>query len=132
KDDMLEANRVVLGHTIRRIDGEVSDDSTVTGEVVVAAGATIVKSIVRGPVVIGTGTQIENAYVGPFTSIGDGCRIEDCEIEQSIVMNNSIVRNIPLRISDSLIGKEVIVERRQELPHTVKLLLGDHAQVGFA
>lgn len=132
KDDLLEANRVILATIARRIDGDVSADSTVSGEVVIAPGASIVKSVIRGPAVIGAGTRIENAFVGPFTSIGDGCEIRDCEIEHSIVMDHSIVRNISLRISDSLIGKEVTVERREELPHTLKLLLGDHAQVGLA
>lgn len=131
KDDMLEANRVVLGGIRRQVDGEVDSDSTVTGDVIIATGARLIKSVIRGPAVIGAGTRIENAFIGPFTSIGDGCEIIDCEIEHSIVMNNSIVRNIGLRISDSLIGKEVIVDRQEKLPRTVKLLLGDHAQVGL-
>jgi len=131
KDDMLEANRVVLSTVTGRIDGCVDAGSTVAGEVVVEEGARIVKSTVRGPVVIGAGTRVENAFVGPFTAIGDRCEIVDCEIEHSIVMNDSTVRNIQLRISDSLIGKEVVVERREEMPRTIKLLLGDHAQVGL-
>ncbi|HYH11302.1 MAG TPA: glucose-1-phosphate thymidylyltransferase [Thermomicrobiales bacterium] len=131
KDDMLEANRVVLSTIQRRIDGHVDGNSSVVGEVVVDAGARIVNSSVRGPVVIGAGARIENAFIGPFTAIGDRCEILDCEIEHSIVMCDSAVRNIHLRISDSLIGKEVVVERRDDMPRTVKLLLGDHAQVGL-
>jgi glucose-1-phosphate thymidylyltransferase len=131
KDDMLEANRVVLGTVERRIDGLVEGESSLVGEVVVEAGARIINSTVRGPAVIGADAWIENAFIGPFTAIGDRCRITDCEIEHSIVMCDSVVRDIGPRISDSLIGKEVIVERRQEMPHTVKLLLGDHAQVGL-
>ena len=131
KDDMLEANRVVLSMTKRAISGSIDEQSYVVGDVVVAEGAHIVNSAVRGPVVIGAGTRIENAFVGPFTAIGDRCEIVDCEIEHSIVMNDSVVRNIRPRISDSLIGKEVVVERREEMPRTIKLLLGDHAQVGL-
>ncbi len=131
KDDMLEANRVVLSTVSRRIDGCVDEDSTVVGDVVVEAGAQIINSAVRGPAIIGTDARVENAFVGPFTAIGDRCEIIDCEIEHSIVMNDSSVRHIRLRISDSLIGKEVIVERREEMPRTIKLLLGDHAQVGL-
>jgi glucose-1-phosphate thymidylyltransferase len=103
----------------------------VVGEVVVDAGAIIVNSAVRGPVVIGAGARIENAFVGPFTAIGDRCQIVNCEIEHSIVMCDSVVRNIGPRISDSLIGKEVVVERRETMPHTITLMLGDHAQVGL-
>lgn len=131
KDDMLEANRVVLSMVHRRIDGAVDSGSIVVGDVVVEEGAVIVNSAVRGPVVIGSGARIENAFIGPFTAIGDRCQIVDCELEHSIVMSDSVVRNIRPRISDSLIGTEVIVERREEMPRTIKLLLGDHAQVGL-
>jgi glucose-1-phosphate thymidylyltransferase len=131
KDDMLEANRVVLGTVQGRIEGTVDAPSTVVGEVVVEAGASIVNSAVRGPAVIGAGARIENAFIGPFTAIGDRCRIVNCEIEHSIVMCDSVVRNVGPRISDSLIGKEVVVERRESMPHTITLMLGDHAQVGL-
>jgi glucose-1-phosphate thymidylyltransferase len=131
KDDMLEANRLVLGMTTRRIDGDVDADSTIVGDVVIERGARIIHSSLRGPAVIGAGARIENAFVGPFTAIGERCEIVDCEIEHSIVMCDSALRNIRPRISDSLIGKEVVVERHDDMPRTVKLLLGDHAQVGL-
>jgi glucose-1-phosphate thymidylyltransferase len=131
KDDMLEANRVVLSMVERRIEGAVDATSTVVGDVVIVAGANIINSRVRGPVVIGAGATVENAFVGPFTAIGDRCEIRNCEIEHSIVMNDSVVCNIGPRISESLIGKEVVVERREEMPRTITLMLGDHAQVGL-
>ena len=55
KDDMLEANRLILGSLQRRIDGDVDADSTLIGPVVVEAGASIAASTVRGPAVIGAG-----------------------------------------------------------------------------
>lgn len=131
KDDMLEANRVVLSMVTRRICGDVDSGSSVVGEVVVEEGARIINSTVRGPAVIGASARIENAFVGPCTAIGDRCEIVDCEIEHSIVMDDSTLRNIRFRISDSLIGREVLVERREDMPRTVRLLLGDHAQVGL-
>jgi glucose-1-phosphate thymidylyltransferase len=131
KDDMLHANRVVLGTVRRDIRGEVDSESAIVGNVIIEQGAQIIGSTVRGPVVIGTGARIENAFVGPFTTIGDRCQIIDCEIEHSIVMSDSIVRSIGIRVSDSLIGKEVVVERLERRPRAVKLLLGDHAQVGL-
>ena len=131
KDDMLEANRVVLSTIERRIDGVIDERSTVSGEVVVEPGAEIVNSTVRGPAVLGAGAWIENAFIGPFTAIGDRCRIVNCEIEHSIVMCDSEVRDIGPRISESLIGKEVVVERREQMPHTITLMLGDHARVGL-
>ncbi len=66
-----------------------------------------VDSLVRGPVVIGAGARLENAFVGPYTSIGERCLIERCEIENSIVLADAEIRDIPLRIDGSLVGRNV-------------------------
>src|SRR6185436_7761939 len=69
-EDMLEANRLILDTTDRRIDGKV----------VIEAGAVVERSVVRGPVVIGPDARIVHAYVGPFTSIGPRAEVRDSEI----------------------------------------------------
>src|SRR5207245_922562 len=56
KDDMLEANRVVLDTMDHRIEGEVDDATRIEGRVVIEAGAKIVASKIRGPAIIGRGT----------------------------------------------------------------------------
>ena len=129
KDDMLEANRLVLGSLRRRVEGNVDANSTLIGPVVIEAGASIVGSTVCGPAVIGPGTIVRDAYVGPFTAIGPDCEITSCEIEQSIVLERSILRNVERRIADSLIGREVVVERSPQRPQAIRLLLGDHSHV---
>lgn len=129
KDDMLEANRLVLGTLQRRIDGEVDADSTLIGPVVVEAGASIEASTIRGPAVIGANTSIRDAYVGPFSAIGPDCELVSCEIEHSIVLSGSVIRNVERRIADSLIGREVVVERSPLRPQAIRLLLGDHSRV---
>ncbi len=131
KDDMLEANRVVLSTIKRRIDGEVDPVSHIVGDVIIEAGAVVIDSTVRGPAIIGAGARIENTFIGPFTAIGDRCELVRCEIEHSIVLRDSAIRNISARISDSLIGKEVVVEHTDQKPHALRLLLGDHSQVGI-
>ncbi len=132
KDDMLEANRVVLSTIKRRIDGEVDAISHIVGDVIIEAGAVVIDSTVRGPAVIGAGARIEKTFIGPFTAIGDRCELLLCEIEHSIVLRDSAIRHISARISDSLIGKEVVVEHTDQKPHALRLLLGDHSQVGIA
>jgi glucose-1-phosphate thymidylyltransferase len=127
--DMLEANRLVLGSLVRRIDGSVDADSTLVGPVVIEAGASIEASTVRGPAIIGSGTSVKDAYVGPFTSIGPDCVLSGCEIEHSIVLARSVIRNVERRIADSLIGREVVVERSPLRPQAIRLLLGDHSRV---
>jgi glucose-1-phosphate thymidylyltransferase len=115
----------------RNVSGSVDDRSFIVGDVVIEAGATVSDSTVRGPAIIGAGAVLENAYVGPFTAIGERCLLSNCEVEHSIVLSDSIIRNIDERISDSLIGKEVVVEKTNLKPQGVRLMLGDHAHVGF-
>jgi glucose-1-phosphate thymidylyltransferase len=129
KDDMLEANRLVLNLLQGRIEGIVDPDSTLVGPVVVEEGARISGSTIRGPAVIGAGTTVRDAYVGPFTAIGPGCLLESCEIENSIMLACSTVRRVERRIADSLIGREVVIERSPLKPQAIRLLLGDHSRV---
>src|SRR6478736_1354145 len=46
--DMLEANRLVLEELETSLEGEIDEDSRVEGRVVLAAGASLVRSVVRG------------------------------------------------------------------------------------
>ncbi len=128
KDELLEANRIVLGGLARRIDGEVDNDSIIVGEVVVEAGARVVGSQVRGPAIIGAEAVVEDAYVGPFTSVGDGCRLARTEVEYSVLMGGCDVSDIP-RIEGSLLGREVTIRPAARRPAAYKFHLGDHSVV---
>ena len=88
-------------------------------------------SVVRGPSIIGERTRIVNSYVGPFTSIYHDVEIEDSEIERSIVLEESVIRDIPARIQDSLIGRNVNLTRSPIKPKAYKLTLADHSQIGI-
>jgi len=129
-EDMLEANRLVLLEMSRRIDGKVAEDCTVQGNVVVEEGAEVVGSTLRGPLIIGRGSLIQNTYVGPFTAIGPRCTIRDSEIEHTIVMERSQIIDVPYRVEDSLIGRDVTLKRSKAKPKAYNLMLGDHSQVG--
>jgi glucose-1-phosphate thymidylyltransferase len=125
---LLEANRLLLERVESRVDGEVDDESSLDGRVVVEAGARIVGSRIRGPVVIGAGTLVEHSFVGPFTAIGDGCEVRHSEIEHSVVLERSRIVDIP-RIEDSLIGKEVEVTRSKTRPRALRIMVGDHCKI---
>ena len=131
-EDMLEANRIVLDGLEPRNEGVVSADSQVIGKVVIEAGAQIVNSVIRGPAIIGERSRIENSYVGPFTSIYYGVEIKNSEIEHSIVLENSKILDAPVRIEDSLIGKDVLIHRTPTMPKALRLMLGDHSEVDLA
>jgi glucose-1-phosphate thymidylyltransferase len=132
-EDMLEANRIVLDTLEgRRDEALVSEGSSIEGRVALAAGVEIVDSVLRGPVVVGAGARIENAFVGPYTSIGDRCVLHGCEIENSIVLADSRIRDIPRRIDGSLIGRNVKIERTDLKPKAYRFMVGDNSEVGIA
>src|SRR5439155_23884616 len=110
-EDMLEANRLILDTLERRLDGQIDRESRVEGKVVIEAGAIVERSVIRGPVVIGAGARIVHAYVGPFTSIGPGAEIRDSEVEHSIVLEGSVIRDLANRVEDSLIGRNCKIIR---------------------
>ena len=131
REDMLEANDLVLEEIDYVVEGYVDRDSQVGRRVTVQRGAEIVNSVVRGPSIIGENARIVNSYVGPFTSIGHDVIVENSEIEHSMVLENSRIQNIGSRIQDSLIGRNVIITRSPIKPKAHKLTLGDNSQVGI-
>jgi len=125
--DILEANRMILDDLTDRVDGEVDSKSRVEFKVVVEKGARIVNSTVRGPAVIGKNARVINSYIGPFTSIQHHVHLENVEIEHSIVLEYSKIKNIGKRISDSLIGKNVGIEPSTGRPESYQFLVGDNS-----
>jgi glucose-1-phosphate thymidylyltransferase len=130
-EDMLEANRLILDTLERRVEGIVDAESRIEGKVVVEAGATIERSVVRGPAIIGRGARIVHTYIGPFTSIMNDVEIRDSEIEHSIVLEGSCLRDLSNRVIDSLIGKNVRIYREPVKPSAYRFMLGDNSEVGI-
>lgn len=130
-DDMLEANRIMLDVLEPRIEGLVDSESETLGRVVVEKGAEVINSTIRGPAIIGENTRIINSFIGPFTSIYYDVTISDSEIEHSIVLEKSTVKDMPGRIEDSLIGQNVEVGRSPLKPSAYRLMLGDNSRVGI-
>jgi glucose-1-phosphate thymidylyltransferase len=129
--DILEANSLVLEELEPAVEGYVDRDSEVDSRVTVEKGAEIINSVIRGPTIIGRRSRIVNSYIGPFTSIYHDVVIENSEIERSIVLEHSVIRDIPARIQDSLIGRNVTLNRSPMKPKAFKMNLGDYSQVGL-
>ncbi len=129
--DMLDANDLVLEEIDYKVEGYVDRDSQVGRRVTIQRGAEIINSVVRGPSIVGENARIINSYVGPYTSIGHDVTIENSEIEHSMVLEKSEIRDIDARIQDSLIGRDVLISRSPIKPRALKLTLADHSQVGI-
>jgi len=131
-EDMLEANRMAMSHWETRVEGTIDEASTVEGAVVVERGARVVRSRLRGPLILGPDVLVEDAYVGPFSAIAEGARIIRSEVEHSIVLERSVIEDVPTRIDSSLIGKDVVVTRSQARPFAHHIMVGDSSRVELA
>jgi glucose-1-phosphate thymidylyltransferase len=129
-DDMLEANRLILDTLVRRIDGEI-EDAQVDGRVVVEEGARLERATVRGPAIIGSGAVVRDAYIGPYTAVGRNCVVEGAEVEHSIMLEGSSVRNLDGRMESSLLGRDVAISRGDRQPRAYRFMVGDKSEIGI-
>jgi len=127
-EDMLEANRLILDNLVGRVEGELVD-STLDGRVAVAAGARLERTTVRGPAIIGAGARLRDCYVGPYTAVGEGCEIEGAEVEHSILLAGSSVRELDGRMESSLLGRNVTVRRSAGQPRAYRFMVGDNSDI---
>ena len=128
--DMLDANQLILDDLEPRIEGELIDSRT-EGRVAIDPDVVLERSTVRGPVIIGRGSRITDAYIGPYTAVGDDVTIHRAEIEHSIVLAGSSIRDLEGRIEASLIGRNVRLSRSPELPRAYRFVIGDNAEIAI-
>ncbi len=128
--DLLEANRRVLSNVKNsRNLGTINGGTIMEGHVVIEKGAEIVDSVIRGPIIIGEGALIINSYLGPYTSVGPKVTIENSEIENSILLENSTIRDVGVRIDSSIIGKNATVSSMETKPKVHNLVIGDYSLI---
>ena len=129
KDDLLEANRIVLDEFMTQdLRGEIDGASRVAGRVEIGEGTRVEESTIRGPVSIADNCHIRNSYIGPFTSIGRGTVVERSSIEHSVILDDCHMLNIE-RLADSVIGKNTMVIKGEQTCKALRLFLGDDARV---
>jgi glucose-1-phosphate thymidylyltransferase len=126
KDDILNANSIILDEYVKRqVEGEVVE-STIEGRVRVDKGAKVVKSKVKGPCVIGSGVLIENSSIGPYTSIGNDSRIVNSHVESSIILEGTCIQGIQ-RLEESLVGRNTRIQKNPK--KGLRVHLGDYSEI---
>ena len=129
-EDILDANRLVLGRLRRHVAGRV-EDSELVGEVVVEAGAVVRGSTIFGPALVGRNVRLERAYVGPFTTLGDDVVVRDAELEYTVVGARTLIERVGTRIQASLIGEDVILSGHDGRPSSHRLIVGDESRIAL-
>ncbi len=129
REDILEANQIMLDILKPRVDGSVDEKSTLNGTVIVEKGAIISNSIIHGPAIIGENAKITNAVIGPYASISFDTMIENAHVENSIIMEGGSIIGPKSRIVDSLIGKNVEIRTVDHRPDAYSLMVGDNSQI---
>jgi glucose-1-phosphate thymidylyltransferase len=106
KDDLLAANKVVLGEKIQpEITGQISEDCILTGAVIVEEGAVVTHSTLHGPCVIGAGSSITNSTIEPFTSVGSQCQLSGVTVGNSVILDHCTLQEIAQPIQNSITGQ---------------------------
>jgi len=130
KDDLLEANRVILDSCLTSYNhGTVSEESQVIGRVTIGKGTQIINSTIRGPVIIGENCHIENCFIGPYSSIADNVKLLHADLEHSVLLQGAQICNIHQRIVDSLIGQRAKLVEAPRRPKALRFMVGDDSQV---
>ena len=127
-EDILHANRLILDDIKSKNKGKITG-SKIRGRVEIGKNTKIEKNtLVKGPAMIGKNCNISGSYIGPYTSIGDNCEILGSEIEDSVILDGSIIKNSG-RIVDSLIGRDVKIVKKNGLPEGKRLVIGDNSEI---
>ena len=105
-EDILEANQLVLKDLKSSVRGKMEEEVAISGNIEVGEGTIVHRGAsLRGPVILGEYSEIgSGAYVGPYTSVGSHVKILGAEIENSIILDGTVV-DCRERIVDSIIGK---------------------------
>ena len=127
---MLEANRLILDGLATDIKGEVDAASQIAGRVSIGKGSKVIGSTIRGPAIIGEECKIEHAFIGPYTSVNDRVTISSSEVEHSIILEDCRIIDIGSRLEDSLLGRNVTIEKDGRKPKAYRMMLGDNSAVG--
>jgi glucose-1-phosphate thymidylyltransferase len=126
---LLDCNRRMLEQLEGDATAALLEDCEVQGHVIVHPTAEVRRSTLRGPLIIGPGARLTDAYVGPYSSIGAHVKIEGAEIEHSIVLPRAELAFVGTRIESSVIGEGARVARAFRKPSSLRMSIGNGAEV---
>ena len=130
KDDLLEANRIILDtRIVPAVMGTVDDRSQVIGRVQIGTGTKVVNCSIRGPAIIGENCYLENCFIGPYTSIANSATLIDADLEHSVILQGAKIDRIQQRLVDSVIGRRAQLAVALKRPKALRFMIGDDSQI---
>ena len=112
-------------------ESDLDEKSILDGALYIGRGSRMRHCTITGPVIIGDNCEIENATLLPNTCLGNGSVVRNARIENSIILENSIIRNVKGKITDSIIGKNVEVSSIDLKSDCILLLGSDDKIIGI-
>ncbi|ABR54307.1 Nucleotidyl transferase [Methanococcus vannielii SB] len=106
--DVLSANNYFLKNIMPKISGNIENNVTITGNVIIEEGVTVKSnSVIEGPVIIKSGAFIGPlAYIRPNTVLMEDTFVgNSSEIKGSIIMKNTKIPHLSY-VGDSIIGSD--------------------------
>jgi len=82
----------------------------------------IENSVIIPPCFVGRNVKISNSVIGPHVSLGSGTEVVNCNISNSIIQQETILKNVVM--ADSMIGSKVVYNGQ-----TLDLSLGDFTTI---
>ncbi|MFE1244709.1 glucose-1-phosphate thymidylyltransferase [Fictibacillus sp. NPDC058756] len=89
--------------------------------------AKIQDCLIIPPVVIGPGCTLNNATIGPYVTIGKGSSIENCKIQNSILLEETVIKGCSCTFTDSVFGREAYIKGLNG--QLAKCIFGDKTKI---
>ncbi|EPA05326.1 glucose-1-phosphate thymidylyltransferase [Candidatus Nitrosarchaeum limnium] len=118
-NDILHANKLILESMsieIKNTDGIFIGKNCIIDS----------ESKIIGPVIIDDNCVISSSIIGPYVSIGKNSFLKNCQIKNSIIMDNCII-DTPIKIINSIIADETEINSSESKESTY--LLGERSKI---
>ena len=128
-EDIIHANKLILDSMVHENQFQLDNDSKIKDNIIIGKNSEISRdSFIKGPIIIGKNCNIGPAVrIGPYVSIGDNCILKNCDIENSIVMNNCKI-NSKINLTNSIIAHGSEIEDN-DTPKKQQFLIGERSHL---
>ena len=129
-EDIIHANRLVLDSIGTDEQFLVEKDVSIKSNIIIGNNTDVSHdSSIIGPAIIGKNCKIgRNVRLGPYVSIGDNCTLGNCNIENSIIMQNCKIDAKEVNLSSSIVSHNSQIDGGT-ISKKSQLLLGERTHL---